>query len=265
MSWMEGFRFVALGYALLVFLIAPAWLSADEESDSAVSVPAVEESAAAVQEAVPDVPELPVDTPPTASEQADEPEPEAARKREAKRKPKAEPAKAGEQNKPPEQEPAAKAAASASVTISDFKFTPDTVTVNEGDTVTWTNDGPTVHTATAEDGSFDTGTLRKGESGSATFTSAGTINYICSPHPYMKGKVIVQAANAGSGPGSGSDGGSDDPASTGADDGSAVAGDEASLDGASGLPNTGFEALSVALLGVATLGLGLLLRRRNEI
>ena len=254
---MEGFRFVALGYALLVFLIAPAWLSADEESDSVVPVPAVENPAAAVEEVVPDLPELPVDTPVTAAEETEQPE----SAREAKRKPKAEPAKADEKKRQPrESEPVAKAAASASVTIRDFEFDPPTVTVNEGDTVTWTNEGPTVHTATAEDGSFDTGTLRKGESGSATFTSAGTINYICSPHPYMKGKVIVQAANAGSGPGS--DGGSDDTTSTGTDDDSAVAGDDAS--GGAGLPDTGAEALSIALLGLAALGLGLLLRRRNE-
>ena len=265
---MVGFRFVALGYALLVFLIAPAWLSADEDSDSAVSVPIVEAPAGAVQEAVPDVPELSIDRPAAASEQVDAAESERATKREAKRKPKAEPAKADRKKRQRrEQEPVAKTAASASVTITDYKFTPDTVTVNEGDTVTWTNEGPTVHTATAEDGSFDTGTLNKGESGSATFTSAGTINYICSPHPYMKGKVIVQAANAGSGDGTGtgSDGGTDDTTSTDTDDGSAVAGDEASSDGTSGLANTGFEVLSIALLGVATLGLGLLLRRRNEI
>ena len=263
---MEAFRFVALGYALLVFMIAPAWLSADEESDPVVPVPTVEKPARAVEEVVPDVPKLPVGRPVIPADEADEPEAARAAKREAKQKPKAEPAKADERKgQRRDKEPVAKAAASASVTISDFKFTPDTVTVNEGDTVTWTNDDPDVHTATAEDGSFDTGSLRKGESGSATFTSAGTINYICSPHPFMKGTVVVQAANAGSGTGSGSEGGSDDPASTGTDDGSAVAGDEATSDGTSGLANTGFEALSIALLGVATLGLGLLLRRRNEI
>ena len=147
------------------------------------------------------------------------------------------------------------------MTISDFKYTPDTVTVNEGDSVTFSNDGPTVHTATADDGSFDTGSLRKGESGSATFTSAGTITFFCQPHPFMKGKVVVQAASAG-GSGAGSSGGS----STGStdDSGSAVAGDDSSSSGGSGLPNTGGEALSIALLGVATLGLGLLMRRRRD-
>lgn len=255
---MRGFRLVALGYALLVFLIAPAWLSADEEP---APVAAVEDSATTVQEAVPEIPEAPAEVPVTAQEEADEPEPAPApEKSDADREPKVAQAKSDEKSQEGgDKEPVAEASASASVTISDFKFTPDTVTVNEGDTVTWTNDGPTVHTATAEDGSFDTGTLRKGDSGSATFTSAGTINYICSPHPYMKGKVIVQAASADSGSGSGSGSGTtDDTSSTGS-----VAGDDASS-GSAGLPDTGGEALAIALLGIATLGFGLLLRRQRD-
>ena len=265
---MEAFRFVALGYALLVFLMTPAWLSADEESGSVVPVPTVEKPARVVEDVVPDVPKLPVRNPVTAPKDAEQAETARRAKRETKRKPKARSAKADRKKREPRKdEPVAQASASASVTIRDFEFDPSTVTVNEGDTVTWTNEGPTVHTATAEDGSFDTGSLKKGESGSATFTSAGTINYICSPHPYMKGTVIVQAASAGSGSGSGSgsDGGTDDTTSTGADDGSAVAGEDASSDGTSSLASTGLEVLSIALLGAATLGLGLLLRRRKEI
>ncbi len=262
MRVMVGFRFVALGYALLVFLIAPSWLAAEEEPESQSPAAAVEESATTVQEAVPEVPDVPVQTPVTATDEADqqEPEPTPERKKKADREPKAAPAKSDErQRDQSKKEPEANASASATVTISDFKFTPDTVTVNEGDSVTFNNDGPTVHTATADDGSFDTGSLRKGESGSATFTSAGTITYFCQPHPFMKGKVVVQAASAG-GSGSGSDGSSDTGSTD--DSGGAVAGDESSS--GSGLPDTGGEALSIALLGLATLGLGLLMRRRRE-
>jgi LPXTG-motif cell wall-anchored protein len=261
MRRMLGFRFVALGYALLVFLIAPSWLVAEEESDPAAPVAAVENSASTVQEAVPEVSDLPVEPPATASDEADERDGNT-RKKKADREPKAAPAKTDEKKQQAAKEPTADASSSATVTISDFKFTPDTVTVNEGDTVTWNNDGPTPHTATADDGSFDTGTLKKGESGSATFTSAGTITYYCQPHPYMKGKVVVQAASAGS-PGSGGGGGS----TTGSTDdtGSGVAGDDASSgSGTAGLPDTGGEALSIALLGIGTLGLGLLLRRRRD-
>lgn len=258
---MVGFRVVALGYALLVFMIAPAWLAAEEEPDSPAPVATVEDSATAVQEAVPAIPDLPVETPIGAADEADDPEPDPAteRKDKADRDSKA----AQSKDDPAAKEPTAKASSSASVTISDFKFTPGTVTVNEGDTVTWTNDGPSVHTATAEDGSFDTGSLGKGESGSATFTSAGTISYICSPHPFMHGKVVVQATSAGSGSGSGSGGGTDTGSTD--DTSSGVAGDDASSGGGtSGLPNTGGEALSILLLGMATLGFGLLLRHRRR-
>jgi plastocyanin len=256
---MLAFRFVALGYAMLVLLIAPSWLAAEEEP--AGTVPPVE-TQVQVGDAVPAVPELPTTTPAPA-EDAVEPEVEPAPEPgpAPDQEPKAEPADAKKKQKPePEKEPVATTAASASVTISDYKFTPDTVTVNEGDTVTWTNDGPTVHTATAEDGSFDTGTLRKGDSGSATFTSAGTISYICSPHPFMKGKVVVQAASSGTG-GSGGSGGGDDTGSTD-DSTSSVAGDATASDTSSGLPDTGGELLSIVLLGLATLGIGVLLRRR---
>jgi LPXTG-motif cell wall-anchored protein len=263
MRVMVGFRFVALGYALLVFLIAPSWLAADESSDPLVPA-AVEESATTVEEAVPEVPEVPVQTPVTGADESDQAEAGATDERKQKkadRKAKAAPAKADEKKEPDQKEPSANASASASVTISDFKFTPDTVTVNEGDSVTWNNDGPTVHTATADDGSFDTGSLRKGESSSATFTQAGTITYFCQPHPFMKGKVIVQAASAGSG--SGTSGGSGTDSTDDSGTGGAVAGDDSSSSG-SGLPNTGGNALSIALLGLATLGLGVLMRRRRD-
>lgn len=259
MPVMVGFRFVAMGYALLVFLIAPSWLAAEEESAPPAPVAGVEDAATTVQDAVPEVP-LPVQTPLTSSNEADDPEPTPAPGQKADREPKAAPAKSDEREGS-DREPSAKASSSATVTISDFKFTPSTVTVNEGDTVTFSNDGPTVHTATADDGSFDTGSLRKGDSGSATFTSAGTVTFFCQPHPFMKGKVIVQAASAGGSSGSGSSGTSGS-GSTG-DTGSGVAGDTSS-GGGSGLPNTGSDALSIALLGLATLGLGLLMRRRRE-
>jgi LPXTG-motif cell wall-anchored protein len=264
MRVMAGFRFVALGYAMLVFLIAPSWLAAEEESGQPGPTAAVEESANTVQDAVPDLPDLPVQTPVTNTDQADEPDPASEQKQTADKEPKAAPAKSDQRKRDRSaDEPSAKASSSASVTISDFEFTPDTVTVNEGDTVTWTNDGPSVHTATADDGSFDTGSLRKGESGSATFTQAGTITYICQPHPFMKGKIVVQAASAGgSGSGSGSSGGSGTGSTDDSGSGGAVAGDESSS--GSGLPNTGLDVLSIALLGLATLGLGVLIRRRRE-
>ena len=87
----------------------------------------------------------------------------------------------------------AHAASDTSVTIADFQFTPATITIHVGDTVTWINHGPSAHTATANDGSFNTGVLQKGQSASHTFTTAGTVTYICSIHPFMHGTVVVLA------------------------------------------------------------------------
>jgi plastocyanin len=87
----------------------------------------------------------------------------------------------------------AHAASGTTVTIADFSFTPATITIHVGDTVTWTNHGPSAHTATADNGSFNTGVLQKGHSASHTFTTAGTVTYICSIHPFMHGTVVVLA------------------------------------------------------------------------
>ncbi|MGD0765258.1 MAG: cupredoxin family copper-binding protein [Dehalococcoidia bacterium] len=85
-----------------------------------------------------------------------------------------------------------------SVTISDYQFTPGAVTIKVGDTVTWTNDGPSTHTVTADDGSFDSGNLSQGKTYSHTFNTAGTVDYHCSIHPNMKAQVIVQPSSGSS-------------------------------------------------------------------
>lgn len=82
--------------------------------------------------------------------------------------------------------------ASNSVQISNFSYSPATLTVKVGDSVTWTNQDNVAHSATANDGSFDTGLLDKGKSGTATFSKAGTYSYHCSLHPNMKATIIVQ-------------------------------------------------------------------------
>jgi LPXTG-motif cell wall-anchored protein len=152
-----------------------------------------------------------------------------------------------------EDKPLAIAAASTGVTISDFKFAPGTVTVNVGDTVTWSNSGPTGHSATANDGSFDTGILQKGSSGSHTFSQAGTFSYICTPHPFMKGTVVVQAAASGD---TGDTSGSGDTSS-------GTTPTDAQADSGPALPSTGMDVGGLALLGLMTLALGAYLRRRT--
>lgn len=85
-------------------------------------------------------------------------------------------------------------ASAIGATIIDFAFSPATITIHAGDTVTWTNTGKQPHTATATNNSWDTGVLRPGQSGSHTFSTPGTYSYYCIVHPYMKGTVVVLAA-----------------------------------------------------------------------
>jgi plastocyanin len=102
--------------------------------------------------------------------------------------------------------PLGAAAADQAVSISGLAFHPATVTVNVGDTVTWTNNDGVSHTATADGGSFDTGTIGNGSSASETFNTAGTFAYHCTIHPTMQGSVVVQSASGGGGGGGGGGG-----------------------------------------------------------
>ena len=80
------------------------------------------------------------------------------------------------------------------VQTDDFFFTPNRVQINPGDTVTWQNNGPSVHTATETKGAWDTGDIAAGQSASLTFDTAGVYTYNCSPHPWMIGQVLVGSA-----------------------------------------------------------------------
>lgn len=78
------------------------------------------------------------------------------------------------------------------IEISNFAFSPNTLTIGIGDTVTWTNKDSAVHTIVSDSGTeINSGSLANGASYSHTFTSAGTYDYHCSIHTSMKGKVIV--------------------------------------------------------------------------
>jgi plastocyanin len=78
------------------------------------------------------------------------------------------------------------------VAIADFVFEPSTLTVTVGTEVTWTNEHTLAHTATADDESFDSGSLGQGESFSRTFDTPGTFAYHCTIHPSMTATVIVE-------------------------------------------------------------------------
>mgnify|MGYP000120734244 CR=1 FL=1 len=82
------------------------------------------------------------------------------------------------------------------VEIENFAFGPPTLSIDVGDTVTWTNRDVVEHTATSTTGAFDSGMLAQGQNFSLTFNAAGTYEYLCTPHPFMTGRINVNAAVA---------------------------------------------------------------------
>jgi LPXTG-motif cell wall-anchored protein len=160
--------------------------------------------------------------------------------------------------------PKARKAASASVSIGDNFYSPASVSVAVGDTVTWRNNGQAQHSATADDGSFDTGVFGPGASRSATFDSAGTFSYYCTVHGQVQsGTVRVLAASGGGGGGSGGGGGGQATSATGESESAAVGSPDAAGD-ANTLPATGMAAGGLALVGSALLASGLVMRRRER-
>jgi plastocyanin len=108
----------------------------------------------------------------------------------------AEPVPAQEPVMQPEAAPAAPPAASAApqlidVEIKGFRFNPAVITIRKGETVRWTNRDSAPHDATGTGWATRT-PLKTGESDQVTFNTPGTYDYICSIHPNMKAKVIVE-------------------------------------------------------------------------
>jgi plastocyanin len=97
----------------------------------------------------------------------------------------------GDQGNPPP-------AGAVTVTIQDFSFVPQTVTIKAGTPVHWTNSGPSAHTATSDTGLWDSGSLAAPSGGGGggygggataggafnfTLTQPGTYSYHCTLHP----------------------------------------------------------------------------------
>jgi plastocyanin len=78
------------------------------------------------------------------------------------------------------------------VTIQNFAFGPASLSVAAGTTVTWTNSDSAPHTATGDDGSFDSSNIAPGATFSHAFETAGTFAYHCSLHPNMTGTIEVE-------------------------------------------------------------------------
>jgi plastocyanin len=78
------------------------------------------------------------------------------------------------------------------VSISKFQFVPPTVKAHLGDTVEWKNEDFTLHTANADDRSFDTGDIQPNEAKRIVVRKQGQFTYTCKYHPAMKGTLIVE-------------------------------------------------------------------------
>ena len=93
---------------------------------------------------------------------------------------------------PPAARTAAASAAVPQIAIQSFKFTPATVTVPIGTTVTWVNRDDDAHTVTADDGRLASAGLDHGEQFSYRFTAPGNYAYHCALHPRMTARIIVK-------------------------------------------------------------------------
>jgi plastocyanin len=81
---------------------------------------------------------------------------------------------------------------SITAVVQDFMFRPARLEVAAGTTVVWTNGGQVIHSVTAEDGSFDSGLIGVGKQRGITFSRPGTFPFHCTPHPFMRGEVVVR-------------------------------------------------------------------------
>jgi plastocyanin len=86
------------------------------------------------------------------------------------------------------------AAEPGQVAIDNYSFSPSSLTVPVGTTVTWVNHDETPHTVVSGDDPrlFKSGGLDTDDSFSFTFTKPGTYSYLCTVHPYMTGKITVK-------------------------------------------------------------------------
>jgi LPXTG-motif cell wall-anchored protein len=240
----------------------PGEPTAAAPQEAAPAEPAPESAAAAPQDAAPadPAPQSAAPVAPAAAPESAAP-PGSAPASDPAAAPHAEDAPAQSEQRRSGDSPRATAAADTGVTIRDFEFAPGGVTVDVGDTVTWSNEGPTPHSATADDGSFDTGIFDAGQSRSHTFDQAGTFAYFCTPHPNMRGTITVRAA-AGGGNGAGGGGTTGGESGTTGGDTSGTGSGTSGDSSGSALPATGLDTGGLVLLGLVTVALGAFLRRR---
>ena len=92
--------------------------------------------------------------------------------------------------------PEVPAASPAAVRIDNFNFTPPTLVVAPGTTVTWTNGDDSPNSVREKDGKFKSAALDTDDTFSQSFTAPGVYEYFCSIHPRMTGKIVVKSAGS---------------------------------------------------------------------
>ena len=87
-------------------------------------------------------------------------------------------------------------ASAGAISIDNFTFTPQTLTVKAGTTVTWTNRDDIPHGIASQTNAFTrSNALDTDDSYSFTFTTPGTYKYFCYVHPHMTGTIVVAPKN----------------------------------------------------------------------
>ena len=80
----------------------------------------------------------------------------------------------------------------SAIRIANFAFSPVTLTVARGSTVTWTNVDAALHTVTSDGTTFDSGSFGQNSTFQFTASQPGTFQYRCAIHPSMRGTLVVQ-------------------------------------------------------------------------
>jgi len=86
----------------------------------------------------------------------------------------------------------AQAQEAKAVVMKNFDFSPMSITIKAGTSVTWKNLDGEPHTVTSVDGLFRSGALDQNDSFTFKFDKPGTYKYLCSIHPRMMASVVVQ-------------------------------------------------------------------------
>jgi plastocyanin len=82
-----------------------------------------------------------------------------------------------------------------SIQIKNYAYDPTDVVAKAGDKITITNNDSVAHTVTADDKSFDSGTINPGETMTLTMPlKNGSFGFYCTFHPYMRGKITLSGA-----------------------------------------------------------------------